>query len=168
MQHFQCLRWDRIFTFSWDALERCRALQGISLDLRGLLVAAYLLLFPMVALVTSCKRVTLWERKIVQRRHSNVASDCRNPAEKIKEINSHTYTVINLKKKVYNKMLKSQMSTSVNHCAFVPLAHIQQELIYFCNKTRVEINSFLMLISIVQSLADCCTMQIYYIMLYIL
>lgn len=78
-------RWDWIFTFSWDALERCRALQGIALDLRGLLVAAYLLLFPMVALVTSCKRVTLWERKTVRRRHSYVAPDCRNPAEKIQK-----------------------------------------------------------------------------------
>lgn len=51
------------FTFSWGALGRCRALQGTSSGLRGLLVAAYLLLFPMVALVTSCRRVTLWERK---------------------------------------------------------------------------------------------------------
>lgn len=53
----------RVFTFSWDALERYRALQETSSGLRGLLVAAYLLLFPMVALVTSCRRVTLWERK---------------------------------------------------------------------------------------------------------
>lgn len=141
IQHFQCLGWDWSFTFSWDALERCRALQGISLDLRGLLVAAYLLLFPMVALVTSCKRVTLWERKTVQRRHSYVASDCRNPAEKIKQIKSDGHQL----KSNCNAMLKKQMSTSVNqcsHCAFVLLVHIQQELIYFSEKTRVEINSF--------------------------
>lgn len=62
----------------------------------------------MVALVTSCKRVTLWERKTVQRRHSYVASDCRNPAEKIRD---------KLRRPLIKKQLKCNVKkTDVSLC----------------------------------------------------